>query len=131
MQAIRSKNTRIELLISKKLFSLGYRYRRNNKNVYGTPDISIKKYRIAIFCDSEFFHGKDWEYAKTRIQTNSGIWHKKIESNMKRDRIVNDTLLKNGWKVLRFWGEDIKKNRDFCISQIVMAIEERKNVKVF
>lgn len=58
MQAIRSRNSRIELLISKKLFSLGYRYRRNNKSIYGTPDISIKKYKIAVFCDSEFFHGK-------------------------------------------------------------------------
>ena len=131
MQAIRGKNTRIELLLSKKLFALGYRYRRNDKSVFGTPDISIKKYKIAVFCDSEYFHGKDWINTKGRIQSNSEFWHKKIESNMKRDKVVNETLLKNGWKVLRFWGEDIKKNTDFCISQIVAAIEERRHVKVF
>ncbi len=131
MQAIRSRNSRIELLISKKLFSLGYRYRRNNKSIYGTPDISIKKYKIAVFCDSEFFHGKDWEQNKIRIGTNTRTWQRKIESNIKRDKIVNETLLKNGWEVIRFWGEDIRKNTDFCISQIVKVIEERKHGKVF
>ncbi|HOW08318.1 MAG TPA: very short patch repair endonuclease [Bacteroidales bacterium] len=130
MQAIRNKNTRIELILAKKLFSLGYRYRRNDKTVYGRPDISIKKYKIAIFCDSEYFHGKDWDVNKKRIQSNRDFWYDKIESNIKRDRVVNETLLKNGWKVLRFWGEDIKKNADFCTSQIVEAIEERKHGKV-
>ena len=131
MQAIRSKNTRIEERLSKSLFALGYRYRRNDKTVFGKPDITFKRLKIAIFCDSEYFHGKDWEKEKLRIKTNTEFWHTKIESNIQRDKLVNDELLKNNWKVLRFWGGDIQKKLDFCIFEIIRVIEERKNDKVF
>ncbi|NBC82741.1 MAG: DNA mismatch endonuclease Vsr [Bacteroidetes bacterium] len=128
MQAIKNKKTKIEELLAKALWKKGYRYRRNNKSVYGNPDFTFRKYKIAIFCDSEFFHGKDWEYQKYRIKTNTEFWYKKIEGNIARDKNVNETLLKNEWKVIRFWGNDIKKNIDFCIRQIEAAIEERKYV---
>ena len=131
MRAIKNKNTKIEKLLAKALWKRGYRYRRNNKTVFGKPDFTFRKYKIAIFCDSEYFHGKDWETQKHRIKTNVDFWHKKIESNIKRDKVVNETLLKNGWKVIRFWGQEIKKNIDLCIETIEIAIEERKNDKVF
>lgn len=127
MQAIRNKNTRIEVRLSKALFALGFRYRRNDKTVVGKPDIAFKRLKIAIFCDSEYFHGKDWEKEKHRIKTNTEFWHKKIEQNMLRDQQVNAELLKNNWKVLRFWGKEIEKNIDFCIGEIIKAIEERKH----
>jgi DNA mismatch endonuclease (patch repair protein) len=117
-------------LLAKSLWAKGYRYRRNNKNVFGKPDFTFKKYKIAIFCDSEYFHGKDWESQKYRIKTNTEFWHNKIEGNIKRDKIVNETLLKNGWKVIRFWGKDIKKNLEICLVKIEMEIEERKHVKI-
>ena len=112
-------------MLAKALWNKGYRYRRNNKAVFGKPDFTFRKYKIAIFCDSEYFHGKDWEKQKNRIQTNTEFWHKKIESNIARDKRVNEELLKNGWKVIRFWGGDIKKNIDFCLNEIEMAIKER------
>lgn len=118
MQAIKSKNTRIEQILAKALWSKGHRYRRNNKNICGNPDFTFRKSKIAIFCDSEFFHGKDWETEKHRIKTNTEFWHKKIESNIARDEKVSKELLKNGWKVIRFWGNDIKKNVDFCVNEI-------------
>lgn len=130
MQAIRSCNTKIEDKLAKMLFSKGYRYRRNDKSVFGKPDIVFKRLKIAIFCDSEYFHGKDWEKEKSRIQTNTEFWHKKIEMNMLRDIRVNEELLKNNWKVLRFWGKDIEKNVDFCVLEITKAIEERKHVEL-
>jgi len=130
MQAIKNKNTKIEELLAKALWAKGHRYRRNNKNVFGKPDFTFKKYKIAIFCDSEYFHGKDWEIQKYRIKTNTEFWHKKIESNIERDKIVNETLLKNGWKVIRFWGEDIKKNLEICLIKIETEIKERKHVKI-
>ena len=126
MSAIHSSNTRIEDKLAKALFSKGYRYRRNDKSVIGKPDITFKRFKIAIFCDSEYFHGKDWHKEKHRIKTNTDFWHKKIEQNMLRDRQVNAELLKNNWKILRFWGKEIQKNVDFCIEQIVNALEERK-----
>lgn len=78
MRAIKSKNTKIELILGRALWSRGYRYRKNNKKVFGKPDFTFKKYKVAIFCDGEFFHGKDWETAKKRIKTNAEFWHKKI-----------------------------------------------------
>ncbi len=126
MRAIKSKKTKIEELLAKSLWSKGYRYRRNNIKIIGKPDFTFTKYKIAIFCDSEFFHGKDWETQKLRIKTNTEFWHKKIESNITRDDKVNDILLKNGWKVIRFWGNDLRKNIDLCCKKIEDAIKERK-----
>lgn len=125
MKAIKSKGTKIEELLGKALWSKGLRYRKNNKGVFGKPDFTFKKYKIAIFCDSEYFHGKDWETQKHRIKTNTEFWHKKIERNIGRDKLVNDTLLKNGWQVIRFWGEEIKKNPDLCVLKIEQAIGDK------
>jgi DNA mismatch endonuclease (patch repair protein) len=88
MQAIKSKKTKIEEILAKALWAKGFRYRRNNKKVFGKPDFTFRKLKIAIF------------------------------------------LLKSGWKVIRFWGQDIKKNTDFCISQIEKVIEEQKHDKL-
>ena len=129
MQAIRNKHTKIEELLAKGLWDKGLRYRRNNSGIFGKPDFSFRQHKIAVFCDSEFFHGKDWAINKNRIQTNIEFWHTKIESNMARDRLVNDTLTHNGWKVIRFWGEEIKKNRDFCV-QIISEEIEKSNAKI-
>lgn len=131
MKAIRSKNTKIELLLAKTLWAQGIRYRKNDKTVFGCPDLTIKKSRIAIFVDSEFFHGKNWETEKYRIKTNREFWWQKIEKNQKRDRIVNDHLVNNGWKVLRFWSKDVLKNLDICVDQIKAVIKENKDDQVF
>lgn len=125
MKAIKSKGTKIEELLGKALWSKGLRYRKNNKCVFGKPDFTFKKQKIAIFCDSEYFHGKDWETQKNRIKTNTEFWHKKIEGNIARDKLVNDTLLENGWQVIRFWGEEIKKNLDICVLKIEQTIRDK------
>lgn len=90
--------------------------------------LSLTKYRIAIFCDSEFFHGKDWDVLKVQLQKskNSEFWINKISNNMKRDREINKELLFMGWKVIRFWGKEIMKNTDECIRVIEEAIFESK-----
>lgn len=125
MRAIKSKGTKIEELLGKALWAKGLRYRKNNNDVFGKPDFTFKKYKVAVFCDSEYFHGKDWEIKKNRIKTNTEFWHKKIEDNMKRDILVNETLLKNGWQVIRFWGEEIKNNQDLCVFKIEQAIVKK------
>jgi DNA mismatch endonuclease (patch repair protein) len=130
MKAIRSKNTKMELLLAKSLWAKGVRYRKNDKTVFGKPDLTIKKYKIAIFVDSEYFHGKDWETDKYRIKTNREFWWKKIEENQKRDQTVNSYLVEKEWKVLRFWSQEIRKNLNLCTSNIIAVINERKNVKI-
>jgi DNA mismatch endonuclease (patch repair protein) len=127
MQAVRSTNTKEEVTLAKALWRLGYRYRKNNKTVFGKPDFTFKKLKIAIFVDSEFFHGKDWETRK-KPQTNSEFWIKKIERNMQRDTEVNVYLESQNWKILRFWSNEIKKNLDWCLVEIQDAINERQNI---
>lgn len=124
MQNIRSKDTEIELLLRKALFAKGIRFRKNFTELPGKPDIVITKYKIAIFCDGEFFHGKDWEVLKPRLQNsnNSKFWINKISKNRKHDEEVNKQLLFQGWTVIRFWGKDIKKHTDECVKVIEEAI---------
>lgn len=128
MQQIRSKDTSIELKLRKELWKRGYRYRKNVKNLPGKPDIALTKYKIAIFCDSEFFHGKDWEVLKPRLENsnNSEYWIKKISRNMERDNEINKQLLFMGWTVIRFWGKDILKDVDTCIQVVEEAIWDMK-----
>jgi DNA mismatch endonuclease (patch repair protein) len=122
MRAIKSTGTKNEVRLAKTLWHLGYRYRKNNKTVFGKPDLTFKKYKIAIFIDSEFFHGKDWEIQKHRIKSNQEFWHKKIERNRDRDNKVNQFLQQNDWVVIRFWIKDIKNNLNSCIERIEIEI---------
>ena len=122
MSAIRSRGTKMEILLGKSLWAEGFRYRKNYTRIIGKPDFVLVKYKIAIFVDSEFFHGKDWEINKERIGTNRDFWWKKIESNMKRDALVNITLKKQGWKVIRFWSNDVKSNLSTCIKKISKSV---------
>jgi DNA mismatch endonuclease (patch repair protein) len=130
MAAIRSTNTKDEVRLAKALWNLGYRYRKNNRTVFGTPDLTFKKLKIAIFVDSEFFHGKDWETQKDCVKTNTEFWQKKTERNMQRDIEVNTYLESQNWKVLRFWSEQIEKNLGDCVAIIQSEIISRQNQKV-
>lgn len=128
MQHIRSRDTKIEVKLRKALWERGFRYRKNYKELPGKPDIVFTQYKIAVFCDSEFFHGKDWEVLKPRLEKtqNSEYWLKKISRNMERDDEVNKRLLFEGWTVIRFWGKDILKDTDECIRVIEETIFELK-----
>ena len=123
MQAVKSKDSKIELLLRQELWSRGLRYRKNVNSVYGHPDIVFIGKKIAIFCDSEFWHGYDWEKRKSDIKSNKEFWISKIERNMARDKEVNDYLTSNGWTVLRFWGKQIQKDAKRCAD----LIEEEVN----
>ena len=128
MKNIKSKDTLIEVTLRKALWKKGYRYRKNYKKLAGKPDIALTKYKIAIFCDSEFFHGKDWESLKSQLEKgkNSEFWIKKISRNIERDEEINRILQFEGWKVIRFWGKEILKDVDGCIKVIEEAIFENK-----
>jgi DNA mismatch endonuclease, patch repair protein len=118
MQSIKGKGTKDEILLAKALWNRGYRYRKNDKSVFGKPDLTFKRRKLAVFVDSEYFHGKDWESEKFRIKTNRGFWWPKIERNIQRDNEVNAELKKSGWTILRFWSKEVEKNLDYCVSII-------------
>ena len=126
MQAIHSKDTTIELLLRKALWERGVRYRKNYKKLIGKPDIAITKYKIAVFCDSDYWHGYDWENRNQRIKSNRDYWVPKIERNMARDREVTEALQRDGWLVLRFWELQIRKHLSECVESVLQAIETRK-----
>ncbi len=128
MKSIRNKDTKIELALRKALWHKGYRYRKNYKELPGTPDIVLLKEKIAIFCDSEYFHGKDWDILKPRLQNggNPEYWINKIGSNIERDDRTNKKLLFLGWTVIRFWGTDILKKPEECVRIIEETIFENK-----
>lgn len=126
MRAVKSKGSKIEETLAKALWNKGYRYRRNFKSVFGKPDIVFTRLKIAIFCDSEFWHGKDWETRKWEIKSNREFWFNKIEKNIARDHLVNETLKKEGYFVFRFWGQEILKDLESCVDKIINAINQRK-----
>jgi DNA mismatch endonuclease (patch repair protein) len=127
MSRIRSNNTSIEVILRKALWHEGIRYRKNLKTLPGSPDIAITKYKIAIFCDGEFWHGKDWENKKKAFKTNRDYWVSKIDCNIKRDNKIEKKLENSGWVVLRYWGNEIGKNLVHCVSEIKETIFEIKN----
>ena len=124
MKNIQSKDTKIEVILRKALWEKGYRYRKNYKKLPGNPDIVLTKYKIVIFCDGEFFHKKDWEVLKPRLEksNNSEFGISKISRNRERDDEINKRLLFEGWTVIRFLGNDIKKHTDECVKVIEEAI---------
>ena len=128
MKSIKGKDTHIELLLRKALWHKGIRYRKNYNKIPGHPDIALTKYKIAIFCDGEFFHGKNWEVLKPRLEksNNSKFWIDKISRNIERDEKINKQLMFQGWTVIRFWGRDIIHSTDECIQVIEEAIFDIK-----
>ena len=125
MKRVKNKDSEIELILRHELWKRNMRYRKNVNRIYGKPDIVFLSKKIAIFVDSEFWHGYNWTVKKNEIKSNREFWISKIERNMKRDIEVNQFLQNEGWLVLRFWGNDIKKNIGLCIDTIETAYKER------
>ena len=125
MKRDKNKDSEIELILRHELWKRNMRYRKNVNRIYGKPDIVFLSKKIAIFVDSEFWHGYNWTVKKNEIKSNREFWISKIERNMKRDIEVNQFLQNEGWLVLRFWGNDIKKNIGLCIDAIETAYKER------
>ena len=124
MQAIKNKDSKIELMLRKELWMRGLRYRKNYSKVFGHPDIVFVGKKIAVFCDSEFWHGFNWDEKKNEIKSRQDFWIPKIERNMQRDKEVTKKLQAEGWIVLRFWGNEIKKDVIKCANAIEEKIRE-------
>jgi DNA mismatch endonuclease (patch repair protein) len=121
MRAIKSRS-RLEDKVSKALWRAGYRFRKNDKSLMGKPDISIKKYKVAIFIDSCFWHGCPLHGNMPR--SNKDYWKKKLSRNKERDREVNNYYETNGWNYLRVWEHDLKQSFDHAIEKIKQFIDQ-------
>lgn len=122
MRGNTKKDTSIELLLRRALFKRGVRYRKNVKSILGTPDITIKKYNLLVFCDGDFWHGKEYH----GVKNHENYWNEKIKRNRERDLEYTIRLRDEGWTVLRFWESDIRNDLDKCIQQLMGIIERRK-----
>ena len=127
MQAVKSKGTKIEVKLGKAMWKLGLRYRKNYKKLPGKPDFVLVSAKIAVFCDGEFWHGKDWDERKNDIKSHQDFWFAKIEKNMKRDAEINSQLESLGWVVVRFWGKQIEKHVDECAETVLNIYKDRGN----
>ncbi len=126
MQSNKSKGTKPELVLAKAMWALGLRYRKNSGSIFGKPDFSFKKYKVAVFVDGEFWHGKDWEQRKAEIKGNREFWIAKIERNIRRDVEVTGRLKVEGWTVLRFWSNDVVKNAGCHAEKVKEIIQARR-----
>lgn len=125
MKKVKNKDSKIELTLRAELWKRGLRYRKNVNSIFGNPDIAFKKYKIAVFCDSEFWHGYNWDERKKDFKSNQEFWIPKIERNIQRDIEVNERLTKEGWKVIRFWGKEILKNVKLCADKVEAEVKNQ------
>ena len=123
MAHVHLKKGRAETILAKALWHHGFRYRLNYKQLPGSPDIALTKYKVAVFVDGEFWHGKDWPTRKERLKSNRDYWIEKIEENMARDARVDEQLHSKGWIPLHFWEKDVLKNLDSCVETVIRVIE--------
>ncbi|QNP77756.1 very short patch repair endonuclease [Phascolarctobacterium faecium] len=129
MKKVKSRDSKIEILLRKELWKRGLRYQKNVNEIFGKPDIVFRGKRIAIFCDSEFWHGFNWEERKKDFKTHQKFWIPKIERNIERDLEVTIQLRDEGWTVFRFWGKEIIKNTSECADIIERAVKNNEQKK--
>jgi DNA mismatch endonuclease (patch repair protein) len=127
MSRIRGKNTSIEIRLRRALWAEGFRYRLHVRKLPGTPDIVFFKARLAVFCDSSFWHGRDWEKKKEKLTSNREFWINKIEGNITRDIQVGESLTALGWNFVRFWDIEIEKNLGECVKIIARLLASQRN----
>jgi|SRR5690625_1119477 len=123
MQAIKSIS-KLEGIVSRKLWNEGYRFRRNTKDLFGKPDISIKKYKVVVFIDSCFWH--QCPHHGNMPKTNREFWQRKLNRNIERDKEVNQYYRENGWSLKRVWEHEVKRDLDKVIGEIGGFIDEAR-----
>jgi DNA mismatch endonuclease, patch repair protein len=128
-QRNRSKDTAHELALRKLLWGIGLRYRKNVGDLPGKPDIVFLRERVAIFCDGDFWHGRNWDSLSQKLSTgnNPSYWVQKIRSNRERDLRNNRRLSDLGWLVLRFWETDMHGSPDTIIAEIILSALRKRN----
>lgn len=121
-------NTRCELLLRSALWRRGLRYRLNAYGLPGRPDVVFRKERIVVFVDGDFWHGRDWSIRRQKLEagTNPKYWVQKIESNIARDRRIDDQLRTLGWTVIRLWESDISADIARHSDRIEKLVRKRR-----
>jgi DNA mismatch endonuclease (patch repair protein) len=122
------RDTIPEVLLRRALWACGLRYRKDLRSLSGRPDIVFTRARVVVFCDGDFWHGKDWPTRKRKLLrgSNGTYWIAKIESNIRRDRRTTLTLRAEGWVVLRFWESAIKSDVALIAALVVRTVRQHR-----
>ena len=128
MARVRSSGSEIERVLGSAMWRQGIRYRKQYRKLPGRPDYVVVHAKVAIFCDSSFWHGRGWPDSSAAFHTNRHFWLPKIEGNIRRDAEVNELLAHRGWTVLRFWDDDILKRTDACVARVLAAIADARSL---
>jgi DNA mismatch endonuclease, patch repair protein len=128
---VKSANTRAEIILRRSLRKAGLRFRLNDLSLPGKPDLTFSRYKVAVFCDGDFWHGRDWPKLRRKLmnRANSSYWIAKVIANRRRDRAVNHLLLKLGWIVVRIWETDILSDIDRVSNSLLLFICKGKLIK--
>ncbi len=124
MKSVKASGSKIEQILGTALWGVNLRYRKQYSKLPGKPDFVFVKKKLAIFCDSHFWHGYKWEEKKLEHKSNKKFWYNKIERNIKRDKEVNNMLKEMGWKVIRFWEHEIKEDVGKCVTKVKEKINQ-------
>lgn len=111
-RANRRQDTTPEILLRRELWKMGLRYRKSPQDIPGRPDIVFRQARVAVFCDGDFWHGRNWATLRAKLEhgANAQYWLAKIARNIERDQHNTDRLKGGGWCVIRLWETDIKRD---------------------
>jgi DNA mismatch endonuclease (patch repair protein) len=125
---IKGTETAGEKLLRSKLWRLGLRFRKNVSILPGKPDVVFPREKVAVFCDGDFWHGRNWRKDKRRLQqgANAPYWLAKIAANRERDKQRNKELSDMGWSVLRFWESDVRADPFRAASQIAEVVFSKR-----
>lgn len=127
MSRVRSSGSKIEQVMGSALWAAGIRYRKQYRKVPGRPDFALVSARIAVFCDSSFWHGRGWPTTANALKKNKKFWVAKIEYNIARDREVDRLLANLGWAVVRFWDDEILEHTASCVKRVKTLLHKRRN----
>lgn len=124
----RKSSTSCELALRRALWRAGYRYRINLAGIAGHPDIVFPRARLVVFCDGDFWHGRDWERRRQKLErgANARYWVSKIEQNRQRDQEITARLQQAGWTVLRFWETDIRDHLERIVQDVAEAVDAHR-----
>jgi DNA mismatch endonuclease (patch repair protein) len=122
-----NKDTAHEVALRRELWRLGLRYRKHVSGLPGNPDLVFSRARILVFCDGDFWHGRNWEVLQTQIarRHNAAYWLAKISRNRERDAQNTALLEEQGWHVIRLWETDILADPQAAAALIVSEVARR------
>ena len=124
LSKIKATDTKGEKLLRSGLWRMGFRFRKNVRDLPGKPDIVFLRHKVVIFCDGDFWHGRRWRKDKRRLQAgpNAPYWIAKIQANINRDKRYNKELKRLGWHVVRLWESDIRANAEKAATSIAKIL---------